>query len=123
MTKDNGPTEKQVRQIVGAIEDKDQEIEAEHMLYMAKVKAIREDRKDIIDDAGNKGFNKKALKAKVKQRSLLRRAEAVVTPLDESAQAAFDHLTAQLGDYGSTELGKATLRAGREALDELVGRA
>jgi len=116
----NGPSEQKIASVIGEIEESEAEILSLKMSYMAEAKVIRERIKDIFQDAADVGFNKKGLRAKVKQRALIRKAKAIESGLDEAAQAALEHYTEKLGDFAGTPLGGAAIAAHRDALGALV---
>lgn len=117
----NGPTEEQIARVVSEIEEQEAEILSLRMSYLADAKQVREQIKDTYQDAADAGFNKKGLKAKIKQRGYLRKARAVENNLDEAAMAALELYTEKLGDFAGTPLGKAAVAQHRDALATLVG--
>jgi uncharacterized protein (UPF0335 family) len=125
----NGPTPEQVNQVVKAIESEKEKLLAERMEYMRRCKPIHEEVKDIIDDAAaSMGFNKKALRKKIRQREHLAQARKVEAEIDDAAEARqFQYLGESLGELKGTPLGDAAMagfaKAARDPLADLAGRA
>ena len=105
----NGYDPKVVKGYVGRIEELDQEIVREHMAYMGRVKEIKEDQKEIYDEAKAKGIPKKALRLNVKRRELEKKIDGIREDLEGDEQDDYDLLAHALGDLADTELGKSAL--------------
>ena len=122
----NGPTPEQVVEVVAAIEAEKEKLVAEHMAYMGRCKPIHAEIKDIIDDAASSmGFNKKALRKKIKQREHLAKAQGVEDSVDDEAEARqFQYLGESLGELKGTPLGDAAMagfkKTARDPLADLA---
>jgi uncharacterized protein (UPF0335 family) len=122
----NGPTPEQVNQVVKAIETEKEKLVAERMEYMRRCKPIHEEVNEIIDDAAaSMGFNKKALRKKIKQREHLAKARKVEDDIDDAAEARqFQYLSESLGELKGTPLGDAAMagfsKAARDPLADLA---
>jgi uncharacterized protein (UPF0335 family) len=129
MTRDkketNGPTDEQITEVVDAIEREAVKLVTEKMEYMRRCKPIHEQINDIVDDAvASMGFNKKALKIKIKQRSLERKARDLESEIDIEVAAHLKNYAETLGDFGSLPLGQAAMdgfeRSARDPLADLA---
>ncbi len=87
------------RDFVLRIESINQTLEEEKGEYMARCKVMREDIKEVLDEAKESGLAKKAVKSVVAARDLERRAEAARAALDPEQQDEHDQLRLALGDY------------------------
>lgn len=106
----NGPTDEQINEVVEIVEREAAKLVAEKMEYMRRCKPIHEMINDIIDDAVvAKHFNKKALKIKLKQRALARKARDLESEIDIEVAAALKHYAESLGDFADLPLGKAAV--------------
>ncbi|MCA1419453.1 hypothetical protein [Bradyrhizobium sp. BRP23] len=113
---ENTPSAENIRDAVAAIEKIDQELLAEKMAYMKRCKVIRDRRADQFDHAADRGIRKKLLKAKIKERDLLRKADAVADDFEDDDRNEYAMLSEKLGEFGDTPLGAAALaRAGGNA--------
>jgi hypothetical protein len=110
----NGPTDDQVLELIEIIEAEAGKLVAEKMDYMRRCKPIHEAIADMIDEAvATRGFNKKAVKIKLKQRAYARKASDLEMEIDIEVAAALKHYAEALGDFGSLPLGQAA-KAGFE---------
>jgi Arc/MetJ-type ribon-helix-helix transcriptional regulator len=108
-----------VQSAVGGIEQAHRDLLAERGAYMQRCRVIRDAITAIYEEAKDKGIGKKALRAKVKNRSHLRKAEEARLALEADEQNEFDNLTEMLGDFANTPLGKAALQRQGDILDKL----
>jgi hypothetical protein len=110
----NGPTDDQVLELIEIIEEEATKLVTEKMEYMRRCKPIHEAIAEIIDEAcAVRGFNKKAVKIKLKQRAYARKANDLEMEIDIEVAAALKHYAEALGDFGSLPLGQAA-KAGFE---------
>ena len=110
----NGPTDDQVLELIEIIEGEATKLVTEKMEYMRRCKPIHEAIAEIIDEAAaTRGFNKKAVKIKLKQRAYTRKANDLEMEIDIEVAAALKHYAEALGDFGSLPLGQAA-KAGFE---------
>lgn len=105
----NGYDAEKTLSYIERLENLDGERVTAHMEYMSICKRIGEDKSAVLEDAKGEGFEKKSLKAKVKERALRRKAEAVREDLEGDTQNNFDLLSKALGDFADTGLGAAAL--------------
>ena len=101
-----------VIEFVGRIENLHADLEKEKSAYMLACKALREDLKEVFEQAQDKGLPKKPLKAIVKQRALEKKVAACRDDLDDIDHlSAFDIMKAALGDLADLPLGQAAMGA------------
>lgn len=98
-----------VKSYVGRIENIHDELEKERGTYMAACKALREDIKDIFDEAKDAGIPRRALKSVIKVRALEYKAEKARDDLEQDDQQAHDRIRLALGDLADLPLGQAAL--------------
>jgi uncharacterized protein (UPF0335 family) len=93
--------------------DKSEELEKEalreKMTYMERCRRIREQQKDLLDDAKGQGLPKNVVKAVVKARDLERKIEALQEELEDDAAQIFKDIREALGDYADLPLGAAAV--------------
>ena len=101
-----------VIEFVGRIENLHADLEKEKSAYMLACKALRQDIKEVLEEAQSKGLPKKPLKAIVKQRALEKKVAACRDDLDDIDHlSAFDIMKAALGDLADLPLGQAAMGA------------
>ena len=101
-----------VIEFVGRIENLHADLEKEKSAYMLACKALREDIKEVLDEAQQKGLPKRPLRAIVKQRALEKKVAACRDDLeDDDHVSAFDVMKAALGDLADLPLGQAAMGA------------
>jgi hypothetical protein len=101
-SKTNGATPEQALEVVESIEKEHADLLALRMEYMSNCKPYHQRVKDIIDGAVQTlGMGRRAIKGKVKERELLRKAEAERNKLDDEELEAYDKLSEQLGPLGA----------------------
>lgn len=105
----NGFDPEKAQSFVSRVENLNQDMETLKAEHMAKCKAVREDIKDVLEEAKGEGIPKGALKAVIKVRELERKAERARDDLDSDVQGDFDNLRLALGDLAETELGQAAM--------------
>jgi uncharacterized protein (UPF0335 family) len=96
---------------VTRIENLERQIEGLRDDIKEEVKVLREDIKQVYDEAEDNGVPKAALRAVLKARSLEKKAKAARDKLDPFNQDRFDLIRHALGDLADTPLGAATLEA------------
>lgn len=77
--------------------------------YMAEAKGLREDIKEIYNEAKDHGVATKALRQLVRYRELERRQAALSEGLDIDERSTFEQLRDALGDFAELPLGQAAL--------------
>ena len=104
----NGPDDNQVIELIEIIENEAAKLLTEKMEYMRRCKPIHEAIAEIIDEAvATRGFNRKAVKIKLKQRAYARKANDLEMEIDIEVAAALKHYAEALGDFGDLPLGQA----------------
>ena len=121
----NGPTDEQVNEVVDTIERELTKLVTEKMEYLRRCKPIHEQVNEIIDaSVATMGFNKKALKIKIKQRAFARKSKDLETEIDIEVAAHLKNYAESLGDFGDLPLGQAAKagfeRAARDPLADLA---
>ncbi|WP_441267958.1 hypothetical protein AB7G19_16470 [Bradyrhizobium sp. 215_C5_N1_1] len=106
---ENTPSAENIKDAVAAIEKIDAELLQEKMAYMKRCKVIRDRRADQFDHAADRGIRKKLLKAKIKERGLRRKADAVTDDFEDDDRDEYQMLSEKLGDFGDLPLGQAAL--------------
>jgi len=96
-----------VKSFVERIETVQGEIDEIRQAAKDECQPHREDIEAIKKEAHDAGISRAALNAKLQERRLRRKADSVRGNLTEQVQDNFDQLSKALGDFGSTELGKA----------------
>ena len=124
----NGPTDEQVGEVIEAIEREGAKLVTEKMEYMRRCKPIHEQINDIIDDSvASMGFNKKALKIKIKQRMYARKSKDLETDIDIEVSAHLKIYEESLGGLADLPLGQAARegfeRSVRDPLSDLADSA
>lgn len=115
----NNPfTDPYVSEAIDRWENLDAECERIMMAAMRECKPIREDQKELLNEAGAKGLNKRAIRAHLKERKMDRKKEAIREKLNPEDQDSLDALRHALGELVDTPLGTAALHAA-----EAQGRA
>lgn len=84
-------------ELIVEFERLDKECESVMMAAMTKCKPHRKSQQELLDSAKDRGMNKKALKAHLKQRAFKRKAEAERDKLEDEDQDALDNLVHYLG--------------------------
>jgi hypothetical protein len=117
----NEPDAEVTRRAVKEIEEHYIELLTERGSYMQRCRSIRDRIKGVYESAAESGVPRKELRGVIKQRALLRRADAVPEQFEPDQRELFELLKSQLGDFGQTPLGQAALaRAQAETLDSLT---
>jgi uncharacterized protein (UPF0335 family) len=119
----NGFDPKKMKSFVGRVENVEKELESLKGRYMSECKALREDIKDIFKEAQVEGVPTRPLKNYIKERQLLRKAEACRENLEADDQDSYDLIKQAMGDLAELPLGKAalsTIKGGKSELDDLT---
>ena len=106
----NGFDRDQLKSYISRVENIKDEIASETGSFMSSIKAMREDIKDILTEAKDKGIPVKALKAELKLRDLDREKTKVVSGLEQDDAETLDQIRAALGDFSSLPLGDAVMK-------------
>lgn len=101
----------ELKEFIRRIESVDQEIASETGTFMAAVKGLKADIKEIYVEAKDRGIPLKALKAEIKLRKLDRDKAKVVAGLEEDDRESLEDIQEKLGDLASTPLGSAAMKA------------
>jgi Helix-turn-helix len=119
-TPSNSATAEEVEEIIGGIENEKEGLVTLHMEYMQECKPFHE-RIAAIVERGEKayGMTRKSIKAKVKERELLRKADQVREKLDSEEAEAFDRISDLLGPLGRAA--RDGFRKGKPGSDPLAG--
>lgn len=96
-----------IKSYVARIEELDRQKMLRHMEYMKECAVIAGDKKEVLKEAHESGLSKKALRAKVKERDLLRKAADVPKDLEDDEAADFAKISKALGPFADTPLGQA----------------
>lgn len=108
----NGYDPEAVKGFVSRIENLETEIELEKADFKEKtIDPLKSDIKNVVEQAEAAGIPKKELKAKLRQRAMMRKAEAIRGKLASYEQTNFDNLSRALGELKDLPLGKAALSA------------
>jgi len=99
-----------VRSYVERIETLQEEIDEKMQAAKDECQPLREDIGGVKTEAHEAGIPRKELNAKLQERRLRRKADAVRGMLTDEQAENFDQLSKALGDFDSTELGKAAAR-------------
>jgi uncharacterized protein (UPF0335 family) len=115
----NGYPKGKVQDLVKRIENVEDEIASAKGIFMRKCAKLREDQKDIYEEAKGAGIPRKALRKVVKVRKLESDAEAVRDELETEEQDQFDLLRHALGDLDDDKVKEAALaRMKKRAAEE-----
>jgi uncharacterized protein (UPF0335 family) len=110
----NGFDPDKAQSFIDRCENIDKELEREKGEYMARCKALRGDKKDVLSEAKDQGFNTTAMKAVLKTRALERKVEETRDELDNDVQDSFDNIRLAIGDLADLPLGQAALAQAAE---------
>jgi uncharacterized protein (UPF0335 family) len=105
----NGFDKDKLKEYIKRVEAVEEEIASDTGTFMAGVKDLRKDIKEIYAEAKDNGIPMKSLKAEVKLRRLDRDKAKIVAGLEEEDRESLEMIQAALGDFASSPLGKATL--------------
>lgn len=89
--------------LITEFEHLDRECESIMMSAVNKCKPHRKAQRELLDSAEDRGMNKRALKAHLKQRAFKRKADAEREKLEGEDQDALDQLTQYLGQLDMFE--------------------
>lgn len=110
----NGYDSDQVKSYLDRIANLKEEIASTMGSAMRECKSLRDDIKDIYAEAKANGIPLKALKAEVKLRELDQEKAKIIAGLDEEDESSLEQIQEALGDFASSPLGEAVLKAARE---------
>jgi uncharacterized protein (UPF0335 family) len=121
----NGYDRQQLEGFLSEIDDADARLASLKGEYMQSCKGVREDISAVYDRVKDAGVPQRAFKTIVKNRRLNRQIDANVQRLELDAQADYDKLCEDLGDYIDLPLGRAAAdrarpRAAESNLDSLA---
>lgn len=101
---------------IDKFEELEKEVLREKMAYMERCRRIREQQKDLLDDAKSQGLPKNVVKAVAKARELERKSQALMENLEDDQRQIFKDIREALGDYADLPLGAAAVS--REETDD-----
>jgi uncharacterized protein (UPF0335 family) len=110
----NGFDRSQLESFINRVEGLEEEIASTMGTAMRECKVLRGDIKDVYAEAKDKGIPMKALKAEVKLKRLDREKAKVIAGLDQEDEQSLDAIQDALGDFASSPLGEAVLKAARD---------
>jgi hypothetical protein len=121
----NGYDRQQLEGFLSEIDDADARLASLKGEYMQSCKCVREDISAVHERVKDAGVPQRAFKTIVKNRRLNRQIDANVQRLELDAQADYDKLCEDLGDYIDLPLGRAAAdrarpRAPETSLDSLA---
>jgi uncharacterized protein (UPF0335 family) len=102
------------QEFVERIESLESDRLSEHAAYMAKCKKIAEDKKAVLAEAASNGFQKRVIKATVKERELLAKIKKLGDGFDIDEQSQYDQLSKSIGAFAELPLGRAALDAAKK---------
>lgn len=118
----NGYDPEQVKSFVSRVENLEQEVELLKVDFKEKtIGPLKEDIKQVVEEAEQAGIPKKELKAVLKRRAAHRKAEAIREKLKSYEQTNFDNLRLALGDLSELPLGAAALSKAGNGADARTG--
>lgn len=95
----NGFDADKIKGYVTRAESIDQQIASETGTFMKTVKDLKDDKKEIVQEAKNEGIPPKALKALLSQRKLLRDLEKIENCLESEDADSLSAIREALGDW------------------------
>ena len=114
----NGYPKGKVQDFVKRIENVEEEIASAKGIFMRKVGKLREDQKDVYEEAKGAGIPRKALRKVIKVRKLESDAEAVREELEGDEIDQFDLLRFALGDLDDESVRDAALARAKKRKEE-----
>jgi hypothetical protein len=118
---DNSLDKAQLRKIFKDIDQADAELDTLKSAYMTRCKRPRKKIRDARKHAKGLGIDMAAFSVAIKDRRARWRIDARRHGLEPGEQQALDAIMAALGDYASTDLGKAAVRRAGNLADDLAG--
>lgn len=109
MAKTNGYDTGLAGEFIERIQNLHDDLESERGSYMAACKKIREDIKEVLAEAESEGFDKKVIKAIVKEIELFEKIKRLPDGFDIDTQSQYEALSSALGAFADTALGQAAL--------------
>lgn len=117
-TPTNGFNQEQLKSYLDRIANLQEEISSTMGTAMRECKTLRDDIKDIYTEAKDKGIPQKALKAEAKLRALDRAKANVIAGLDQEDEESLEQIQEALGDFASSPLGEAVLKAAKKKSED-----
>lgn len=120
----NGFDSEQLEKYLGEIDKADDELVSLKSEHMIACKVPRARIKSTMKEARNAGLNMEAFRAVVAKHRSERKIDQRLAELEADDRSDFEAMREALGDYGTTPLGEAALRAAGpkgERLDQLAG--
>jgi uncharacterized protein (UPF0335 family) len=109
MAKTNGYDTGIAGEFIERIQNLHGDLDSERGKYMAACKKIREDIKEVLAEAESEGFDKKVIKAIVKEIELFEKIKRLPDGFDMDTQSQYEALSSALGAFADTALGQAAL--------------
>jgi len=98
-TPSNGYKPDELKEFITRCENIDKEIASETGAFMKTVRDLKDDKKNILQEAKDKGIPPKPIKALLKQRALLREIEKVEDGLEGEDSDSLDAIRSALGEW------------------------
>lgn len=105
----NRATPSEAGSFVDQYEEFEKQIAALSIEHMNKVRKVREQQGELLDDAKSKGVPKKVVKAIAKARELESKAKALIDDLEDDDQSFAVDIRKALGDFADLPLGSAAV--------------
>ena len=120
MAKTNGYDTGLAGEFIERIQNLHGDLESERGAYMAACKKIREDIKEVLAEAESEGFDKKVIKAIVKELELFEKIKRLPDGFDIDTQSQYEALSSALGAFADTALGQAALDRSKSPAPEPI---
>lgn len=98
-TPSNGFKADELKEFITRCENIDADIASETGAFMKTIRDLKEGKKEVIQEAKDKGIPPKPLKAILKQRALLRDIEKIEDGLEGEDSDSLDAIRTALGDW------------------------
>lgn len=105
----NRATPQEAASFVDKFEELEDQIGTLRSDFMNKCKAVREQQKELLDDAKSQGIAKKVVKIIAEARRLEQKAKAKLDDLEDDDRALAVDIRKALGDYADLPLGAAAV--------------
>lgn len=112
----NTPTPQEAASFVDKYEELEAKIDALKIEHMNRCRSVREEMKELLDEAKGLGLAKGTVKAIVKARSLEAKAKEAIADLEDDEKEYAVSIRKALGDFADLPLGAAAVE--REEGDE-----
>ena len=106
---------KRVEKIIGKIEREHEGLISEQASYRGKCRPYRERISAAYEEGVAFGIPKGVLKAKVRERDLQRKIDAIPGAFEDDEKDTFEQLTQALGAFGELPLGRAAINTAAKA--------